>query len=223
MGQIDVLSVGDVVTDAFIKLLNDRAEAYDTEHGPVLAMPFATKIPFDHAEILPAVGNAANAAVNFAKLGLKSGLASNVGGDSAGRDIIHALQKAKVDSRFVHINPDKASNYHYVLWYKNERTILIKHEGTYSTLYGHMSKYAANLKVGAHVQQGQLIGYVGSSGLATGPHLHFEFRINGVHRNPLTVALPNGKSITHAYRTKFHNEVKKLLAKLDAHRNANRG
>lgn len=128
MSQIDVLSVGDVVTDAFIKLLDDRAESYDSEHGPMLAMPFATKIPYDHSEVLPGVGNSPNAAVNFAKLGLKSGLVANVGGDSAGRDIIHALQKSKVDSRFVHIDPDKASNYHYVLWYKNERTILIKHE-----------------------------------------------------------------------------------------------
>lgn len=102
-------------------------------------------------------------------------------------------------------------------------TIMIKHDNSYSTLYGHLSKYAANLKVGSHVQQGQLIGYVGSSGLATGPHLHFEFRINGVHRNPLTVALPNGKSITHAYRNKFHTEVKKLLAKLDAHKKASSG
>lgn len=125
---IDVLSVGDVVTDAFIKLLDDRAQAYDTDHGPVLAMPFATKIPFDHAEVLPAVGNAPNAAVNFAKLGLSSALVANVGGDVAGREIIDTLEKKGVDTRFVKINPRKKSNYHYVLWYKEERTILIKHE-----------------------------------------------------------------------------------------------
>ncbi len=125
---IDVLSVGDVVTDAFIKLLDDRAQAYDTDQGPVLAMPFATKIPFDHAEILPAVGNASNAAVNFAKLGLRSGLVSNVGGDQDGRSILETLEKAKVDTRFVKISPKKKSNYHYVLWYKEERTILINHE-----------------------------------------------------------------------------------------------
>lgn len=128
MSQIDVLSVGDVVTDAFIKLFDDKAEVQQTEHGPVLAMPFGTKLPFDHSEVLHAVGNSANAAVNFAKLGLNSGLVSNVGSDGAGRDIIHALGKADVDSRYVHINPKKASNYHYVLWYKEERTILIKHE-----------------------------------------------------------------------------------------------
>jgi len=91
-------------------------------------MPFATKLPFDHTEIKEAVGNAANAAVSFARLGINSGLAANVGGDSHGRDMINALHKNGVDSRFVHINPDKQSNYHFVLWYKEERTILIKHE-----------------------------------------------------------------------------------------------
>lgn len=122
------MSVGDVVTDAFIKLLDDRADTYDTDHGPMLIMPFGTKIPFDHSEVLPAVGNAPNAAVNFAKLGLRSGLISNVGGDQEGREILAALHKNKVDARFVRINPDNKSNYHYVLWYKEERTILIKHE-----------------------------------------------------------------------------------------------
>jgi ribokinase len=128
MKQIDVLSIGDVVTDAFIKLFDDRATTYKNEQGTWLAMPFATKIPFEHAEVIEGVGNAANAAVSFAKLGLTSGLISNVGGDKHGRDIIDALQKSDVDTRFVHINPGKVSNFHYVLWYKEERTILIKHE-----------------------------------------------------------------------------------------------
>jgi ribokinase len=122
------LSIGDVVTDAFIKLLDDRATTYENEKGKWLAMPFGTKIPFDHAEVIEAVGNASNAAVAFARLGLDSGLVSNVGSDQHGRDIIKALDKKDVDTRFVHINPSKTSNYHYVLWYKEERTILIKHE-----------------------------------------------------------------------------------------------
>jgi sugar/nucleoside kinase (ribokinase family) len=92
MSQIDVLSVGDVVTDAFIKLFDDKADVQQTEHGPLLRIPFATKLPFDHSEVLHAVGNAANAAVNFSKLGLNSGLVSNVGGDGAGRDIIRTLE-----------------------------------------------------------------------------------------------------------------------------------
>ncbi|MBX4188768.1 carbohydrate kinase family protein [Candidatus Saccharibacteria bacterium] len=126
--QLDVLSVGDVVTDAFIKLLDDEAKVVKTEEGPRLTMAYGTKLPFDHAEVIEGVGNAANASVAFARLGLKSGLAANVGADQFGRDIIAALEKNKVDTRFIHINPGKVSNYHYVLWYKDERTILIKHE-----------------------------------------------------------------------------------------------
>lgn len=125
---MDVISVGDVVTDAFIKLLDDHAHIYHNEFGAWLAMPFGTKIPFDHAEVIEAVGNASNAAVSFARLNLDSGFITNVGDDKYGRAIIHALNKNKVDTRFVRINPDKISNYHYVLWYKEERTILIKHE-----------------------------------------------------------------------------------------------
>lgn len=128
MGQIDVLCVGDVVTDAFIKLFDDQAEVQNTKNGPLLAIPFATKLPFDYAEVIYAVGNAANAAVNFAGLGLSTAFVSNVGGDGAGRDIITALDKKDIDTRFIRVNSRKASNYHYVLWYKEERTILIKHE-----------------------------------------------------------------------------------------------
>ena len=128
MADIDILAVGDIVTDVFIKLVDDQAHTYENEHGKWLAMPFGTKLPFDHTEVLEAVGNAANAAVAFARLGLKTAFDTNVGGDQPGRDMIAALNKEGVDHRFVHINPDKKSNCHYVLWYKEERTILIKHE-----------------------------------------------------------------------------------------------
>jgi len=127
-GQLDVISVGDIVTDVFIRLENDQAETYENEKGKWLAMPFGTKLPFDHTEIIEAVGNAANAAVAFARLDLNSAFVTNVGGDQLGRDMISALHKRGVDTRFVHINPDNKSNTHYVLWYKEERTILIKHE-----------------------------------------------------------------------------------------------
>jgi ribokinase len=126
--QPDVVSIGDIVTDAFIKLIDDKAVTYQNDQGKWLAMPFATKLPFDHVEILDAVGNAANAAVAFARLGLKTAFVTNVGGDQAGRDMIMALEKKGIDHRFVRIHTDKKSNYHYVLWYKEERTILIKHE-----------------------------------------------------------------------------------------------
>lgn len=128
MSQFDVLSVGDIVTDAFIKLFDEEAVAFENEQGKWLAIPFGFKIPFDRVEVVEAVGNSPNAAVSFAKLGLKSGLVSNVGGDLQGRDMIAALNKKGVDTRFMRINPGKKSNYHYVLWYKEERTILINHE-----------------------------------------------------------------------------------------------
>ncbi|MDL2342042.1 MAG: carbohydrate kinase family protein [Patescibacteria group bacterium] len=126
--QPDVICIGDIVTDAFIKLIDDQAHTYANEHGKWLAMQFGTKLPFDHVEVLEAVGNAANAAVSFARLGLNTAFVTNVGGDQAGRDMITALEKNGVDHRFVRVNPGKNSNYHYVLWYKEERTILIKHE-----------------------------------------------------------------------------------------------
>lgn len=128
MQDFDVLIIGDIVTDAFIKLIDKEVQVVENEHGKWLAIPFGTKLPFDHAEIVQAVGNAANASVAFARLGLKSGLVTNVGSDEEGRDMIKSLGKNKVDIRFVRINPGKKSNYHYVLWYKEERTILIRHE-----------------------------------------------------------------------------------------------
>lgn len=126
--QIEILSIGDVVIDAFIKLLDDQARIDDENGSKRISMPYGTKIPFDFAEVINAVGNASNAAVAFAKLGIKSALYANVGGDQWGRDIITSLHDKKVDARFVRIQPKKLSNYHYVLWYKDERTILIKHE-----------------------------------------------------------------------------------------------
>lgn len=126
--KLDVLSVGDIVTDAFIKLLDDQAEVQEHDGADKLVMPFGMKVPFDHAEVVEAVGNSPNAATSFAKLGLNSGLYVNVGDDAHGRDMIATLHKNDVDTRFVRVNHGKHSNYHYILWYKNERTILIKHE-----------------------------------------------------------------------------------------------
>jgi ribokinase len=126
--QLDVLSIGDVVTDAFIKLEDDQAFVEERDGRKILSMEFGTKLPFDHAIVIDGVGNAANAAVAFSRLGLRSGLISSIGDDSWGTDMVRALKKNGVDTRFVHENPNKQSNYHYVLWYKEERTILIKHE-----------------------------------------------------------------------------------------------
>src|SRR5581483_7984123 len=127
--QFDFIAVGDIVTDDFIKLLDDKAQSYVDEHGTkMLAMEFGTKLPFDHREVIEGVGNAANAAVSSARLGLRSAFVTNIGGDQYGRDMIASLAKNDVDHRFVRVNPGKISNYHFALWYKEERTLLIKHE-----------------------------------------------------------------------------------------------
>ncbi|MBT8419620.1 MAG: peptidoglycan DD-metalloendopeptidase family protein [Gammaproteobacteria bacterium] len=95
------------------------------------------------------------------------------------------------------------------------QVIFVKHGRKYTTVYGHMDKYAKGMKRGQSVRQGQLIGYVGSTGLATGPHLHYEFRVNGVHTDPLTVKLPQAESISKNYRADFKNKTKRFIAQLD--------
>jgi len=96
------------------------------------------------------------------------------------------------------------------------RAIIIQHGQRYTTLYAHLSKYRGRVKNGSRVKQGQVIGYVGQSGLATGPHLHYEFRVNGVHRNPLTVKLPAAEPIAKKYRSDFKRKSSALLSQLDS-------
>lgn len=93
-------------------------------------------------------------------------------------------------------------------------TIIVKHGTTYNTLYAHLSRFASSSKVGSWVKQGQTIGFVGKTGLATGPHLHYEFRVNGVHKNPLTVAFPDAAPLPKSQRTAFNSQISPLLAQL---------
>lgn len=95
------------------------------------------------------------------------------------------------------------------------RAVIIRHGSQYETLYGHMSRIARGMHPGKRVKQGQIIGYVGSSGLATGPHLHYEFRVNGIHRNPLTVKLPKAMSIPETEMPIFMASTQPLYAQLD--------
>ncbi len=94
------------------------------------------------------------------------------------------------------------------------RVIILQHGSKYTTLYAHMNAYNKKLRNGSRIKQGQVIGYVGSSGLATGPHLHYEFRINGVHRNPLTVKLPSAAPISKKYRADFKVTAETLISQL---------
>jgi murein DD-endopeptidase MepM/ murein hydrolase activator NlpD len=95
--------------------------------------------------------------------------------------------------------------------------VVIQHSKTISTAYGHMSRFVKGQHVGEHVRQGEVIGYVGMTGLATGPHLHYEFRVNGVQRNPQTVTLPQPEPLPAAQLAKFKAQVvKPQLARLEA-------
>lgn len=95
------------------------------------------------------------------------------------------------------------------------RTVIIKHGQSYKTLYAHMHRYGRGIRNGSKVKQGQIIGYVGKSGLATGPHLHYEFYKNGAVRNPVTVKLPKSKSVPKSLLNDFKAQTKPLVAKLD--------
>jgi murein DD-endopeptidase MepM/ murein hydrolase activator NlpD len=96
--------------------------------------------------------------------------------------------------------------------------IILQHGGNITTLYGHMSRFG-NAKVGARVAQGDVIGYVGQSGLATGPHLHYEYRVNGVHRNPRTVSLPPADPVAAEYQEDFRAATASLWRQLDLYDN----
>lgn len=95
------------------------------------------------------------------------------------------------------------------------KAVIIEHGSRYSTLYAHMNNFARGAGNGKRVRQGQVIGYVGSTGLATGPHLHYEFRVNGVHRNPLTVKLPDASPLAKTYMHDFSAKAAPYLAQLD--------
>jgi murein DD-endopeptidase MepM/ murein hydrolase activator NlpD len=94
------------------------------------------------------------------------------------------------------------------------RAIFIQHGGRYTTVYGHLNSYARGVRQGKQVEQGQIIGFVGSSGLATGPHLHYEFRVNGAHRNPLTVKLPEAKPVHPSFQKHFKENTQAYLSML---------
>jgi murein DD-endopeptidase MepM/ murein hydrolase activator NlpD len=95
------------------------------------------------------------------------------------------------------------------------RVIMIQHGNKYTTVYAHLNSYNKKIRVGKKVKQGQTIAYLGSSGLATGPHLHYEFRVNGVHRNPLTVRLPSSGPVPKQHMANFELTTTPVFAQLD--------
>lgn len=92
---------------------------------------------------------------------------------------------------------------------------IIQHGDRYETVYAHLSGFKSGLHQGSRIRQGEIIGYVGQTGLATGPHLHYEFRIDGVHQNPLTAQVSNAISVKSAELAQFKSQTQDPLAKLN--------
>lgn len=122
--NFDFISIGDNTTDAFIRL----EDALVDKEKELLCMRFKDKIPYTSATVVPAVGNSANAAVSAARLGLKTAFVSNIGDDDWGEECVAALTQESVDTQFIKKHTGQKTNYHYVLWFEDDRTILVKHE-----------------------------------------------------------------------------------------------
>ncbi len=126
--QLDFIAIGDITTDAFIRLADAEVKENVNKENKQICLRFGDKIPFESVTIVPAVGNSPNAALSASRLGLQAGLVSNIGDDRDGDDTIQALSANQIDTSWVKRHPGKKTNYHYVLWYQDDRTILIKHE-----------------------------------------------------------------------------------------------
>lgn len=125
--QIDFLAIGDIATEPFIKIIDAEANCdLQGEHCKI-CFRFGEKVPYESAEICNAVGNSPNVAVGVSKLGIGSTLVSYIGDDMVGKQNIESLMKDGVNVDHMKIAPGMESNYHFVLWYGSERTILVKH------------------------------------------------------------------------------------------------
>jgi murein DD-endopeptidase MepM/ murein hydrolase activator NlpD len=136
--------------------------------------------------------------------------------------ILHKIRAHNgVDYAAPHGTPVKATGDGKVTFMGNKggygRCIEISHGQKYSTFYAHLSKFNSAIKHGSYVKQGQIIGHVGHTGLATGDHLHYEFRINGIHRNPLTVKLPKSLPVSEKKKSEFSLHAKNMFELLDSY------
>lgn len=140
--------------------------------------------------------------------------------------VLHKIRAHKgVDYAAARGTPIKASGDGKVIFAGRKggygNVIILQHGSRYTTLYGHMNGFKRGIHVGSKVSQGQVIGYVGSTGLASGPHLHYEFRVDGVHRDPLKVKLPNSQPIEASRKQEFMHYSEAMLSRLETQRSGN--
>ena len=126
--KYDILGIGDITVDIFIRLKEAQVMRDGDGEKPKLCLNFADKIPYEEKYYVPAVGNAANAAVAASRLGLKSALMADIGNDREGTDCIEILKKENVGTEFIAVDNGNKTNQHFVLWFGDDRTILVKHE-----------------------------------------------------------------------------------------------
>jgi ribokinase len=125
---MDFIAIGDTTVDEFIRLKDASVHCDIDTEACTISMKWGDKLPYEFSILVPGVGNAANAAVAAARLGLSAGFVSNVGKDRYGEEILATFKNEGVDSSYIAVNDGLATNHHYVLWYESERTILIRHE-----------------------------------------------------------------------------------------------
>lgn len=125
---MDFIAIGDTTVDEFIRLKDARVSCDVNDANCTISMRWGDKIPFESSELIPGVGNAANAAVAAARLGLSTGFISNVGKDTYGEQIIAMFKSEGLSTDYIAVNETLPTNHHYVLLFESERTILIRHE-----------------------------------------------------------------------------------------------
>jgi len=125
--QLDFVAIGDIVTDAFIRLQDAKIHCAVDRENCELCMRFGDKIPYEFVEVLNAVGNSPNAAVSASRLGLNTALVTDLGDDDIAHSSLTTIKGNGIDTSFVSLHEGMKSNYHYVLWYEDDRTILVKH------------------------------------------------------------------------------------------------
>ncbi len=168
MALYDVLSVGDAATDVFIRLSDAHIRIWEDDHGHWMDLPFGGKVPFESAQTVEAGGNAANAAVGLSRLGVSTAIAAHVGSDDIGRTMQKALEQEGVDTHLVRFDPSQPSNRNFVLWFGQDRTILVHHE-LYDYHWPHLSPreiprwvYLSSVGNDGAAYYEQIVGWLGA-------------------------------------------------------------
>jgi ribokinase len=163
MDNLDLVTIGDTAIDAFIRIKEASVHCGVNRDKCELCFAFASKVPYEFVSVVPAVGNAANVAVCASRLGLKTGIISNIGDDSNGKVCLQTLGNEGVNTSGIALQKDKETNYHFVLWFEDERTILTKHHDyDYAFLPFGTPRWVYVTSLGAHAveYQNQLLTYL---------------------------------------------------------------